>query len=138
MKLSTTKIRKGKGAEIRAIIHDNDGSKRCHTTEFIKKQGRKQPAEITKLTALWNFTANNGPPGNKEKFKYLTGSNGIYEFKTTKLRVLCFKDDGKLIICSHGFVKQTKKTPPQEIEKAEKEKRLYFEAKERGELKHEE
>ena len=46
--------------------------------------------------------------------------DGIREFKFKSIRVLYFVDDknGSLIICSHGFEKQTQKTPDHELEKA--------------------
>jgi phage-related protein len=32
--------------------------------------------------------------------------------------VLWFYDEGRLVICSHGFVKRTRKTPAAELERA--------------------
>jgi phage-related protein len=138
MKILTKIIRKGKGAVIRAIADDDGENKRCVIFEFVKEMGRKMPTELTKLSRLWSDTAQEGPPKNTEKFKPLTGSDGIYEFKTSKLRVLCFKDDGNYIICTHGFVKKSQKTPKKEITKAEDKKKDYFKAKKNGNLRHEE
>jgi phage-related protein len=67
----------------------------------------------------------------------MTGTDGIWEFRVQQAgmayRLYAFWDgEGEevtLIVCTHGLVKKTQKTPPKEIEKAERLKRLYFEAK---------
>ena len=40
-------------------------------------------------------------------------------------RILCFFDEGKLVVLANGFQKKTQKTPKQEIEKALKIKEEY-------------
>jgi len=137
MNLTTKLIRKGKGAVLRAIADTHDGRERCKTLEFVKEMGRKHPNELSKLARLWSDTAESGPPRNKEKFRKLDGSDDIWEFKTTKIRLLCFRDEGSFIICTHGFVKKTQSTPKKEIKLAETEKKKYLQAKEKGKLKHE-
>jgi len=62
-------------------------------------------------------------------FKYLKGSNGIYEIRiqvgTNIFRILCFFDNDDLIIIGNGFQKKSQKTDPVEIEKAQKIKSDY-------------
>jgi phage-related protein len=61
--------------------------------------------------------------------------NDIWEFRTEykKLqhRLLAFWDKrnykNTLVICTHGFIKKTDKVPKDEIEKAKKLMKLYFE-----------
>lgn len=69
-------------------------------------------------------------------FKYLESTNGIYEVrvKTTfkTIRILCFFDDGNLIVLGNSFVKKTQKTPKSEIQLAEKIKEDYFKEKKRN------
>lgn len=137
MNLATKLIKQGKGAIIRAIADKHDGRERCKTLEFVNDMGRKHPNELSKLARLWKDTAETGPPRNKEKFRKLDGSDDIWEFKTTKLRVLCFRDEGSFVICTHGFVKKSQSTPKKEISLAEKEKKKYLQAKKEGKLKHE-
>lgn len=57
---------------------------------------------------------------NPERFRKLGGTSGkIYEFKVhAGRRVLCFQQD-KTWYLTHGFDKQTGKTPPKEIQRAE-------------------
>lgn len=46
-------------------------------------------------------------------------------------RVIYFFYIDKTIVLTHGFTKKTQKTPPSEIERAEKYRRIYLERKER-------
>ena len=47
--------------------------------------------------------------------------NGIWELRPKDHRIFFFGWDGNKIVLLHTFRKETKKTPPQEIEKAEQE-----------------
>lgn len=64
-------------------------------------------------------------------FKHLDGTEGLYEIRVKVgsdiFRVFCFFDEGALVILLNGFQKKSQKTPRQEIEKAEKLKRQYYE-----------
>jgi hypothetical protein len=44
---------------------------------------------------------------------------------------MCFWDDGGLIVCTHGYIKDKQKAPKAESKRAERMKRDYFEAKNR-------
>jgi phage-related protein len=67
-------------------------------------------------------------------FKHLEGTEGLFEIRiklgSDIFRILCFFDEGNLIILLlNGFQKKTKKTPKNEIEKAERLKKRYYEDK---------
>jgi phage-related protein len=66
-------------------------------------------------------------------FKHITGSEGLFEVRVEVgsdiFRVFSFFDKGKLIILLNGFQKKTQKTPKNEIELAEKLKKIYFDGK---------
>ena len=72
---------------------------------------------------------------DSELFKKLEGE--IWEFRTlfnkTYFRIFAFWDKTEktetLVFATHGIIKKTGKTPPKEIEKAEKIRLLYFELK---------
>ena len=115
MALKTKVIRSGGRIDIRAIATPaTDGGKDpCPTLKFCNEIKHSDEAELSKLVRLWDDIAESGPPSNDEKFKDLTGTGGLYEMKTTKLRVLCFWDHGSLIVCTHGFVKKSRTTPKQ-------------------------
>lgn len=56
----------------------------------------------------------------------------IWQFKSGPYRIPWFYDEGKLIICSHVFVKKQKKTPKAERDRAIKAREDYLKAKESG------
>ena len=83
------------------------------------------------ISNIWKSREINDP----ELFKKLSGE--IWEFRTKyltkQIRLLAFwdKEDAidTLVIITHGIIKKTKKMPKNEIEKAEKIRRDYFESK---------
>ncbi|MDR0793187.1 MAG: type II toxin-antitoxin system RelE/ParE family toxin [Chitinophagaceae bacterium] len=66
----------------------------------------------------------------KKFFDRLTGTNGIFEirieYESNIYRVLCFFDQGNLVILLNSFQKKTQKTPSKEIALAEKLQKQYF------------
>jgi phage-related protein len=64
-------------------------------------------------------------------FKYLEGTDGLFEIKvkvgTDVYRIFCFFDHGNLIIMLNGFQKKSEKTPKNEIERANRLKKQYYE-----------
>jgi phage-related protein len=69
----------------------------------------------------------------KKFFKYLENTDGIFEVRviTTfkSIRILCFFDEGNLVVLTNCFVKKTQKTPRKEINLAEKLKKEYLNEK---------
>ncbi len=71
---------------------------------------------------------------NRELFKKLENSE-IWEFRTlynkTAYRIFAFWDkrNETLIIATHGIIKKTQKTPQQDITKAERIRKEYFNGK---------
>jgi phage-related protein len=59
--------------------------------------------------------------------------DGIYEIRVSSgnniFRIFCFFDQGQLVILLNGFQKKTQKTPANEIERAKKLKKQYYEDK---------
>jgi mRNA-degrading endonuclease RelE of RelBE toxin-antitoxin system len=137
--MKTLVIRKGERLTIRAIATPTDDPRRdrCATLAFFQEHAGLRPKEFEKLSALLNDTAKNGPPPDETKFKDLPGTDDLYEFKTSGgLRLICFKDEGSLIICTHGYLKDGQKLPKREKERAEKLKTIYFQDKKAGTLTH--
>jgi len=66
-------------------------------------------------------------------FKHLKDTDGLFEMRikvgSNIYRVFCFFDMGSLVILLNGFQKKTDKTPRNEIKKAERLKRKYYEDK---------
>ncbi len=65
--------------------------------------------------------------------KSIEGKKGLYEirieFGGDIFRIFCCFDDSSLVILFNGFQKKTQKTPKNEIEKAERLMKEYFENK---------
>jgi hypothetical protein len=115
-----------------------EGSLLCPVFAFLAQAKACEPFDLIKLSALLDTAARRGQLRNEQKFKHLTGSDQIFEFKTTRgLRLFCFFDEGAVILCTHGIIKKGRKTPPGEIAHAENWKRRYFEAKAAGQLTYE-
>jgi hypothetical protein len=138
--LKTLQIRKGAKLTIRAVAYSSDepGKRdKCPVLAFFEEQSKRDPEEFSELTALLEFSAENGPPSNDTKFKHLTGTSGLHEFKTGGgLRLFCFYDEGSLIVCTDGLLKKKQRAPKDAIKRAGKMKREYEVAKKSGELKH--
>ncbi len=66
--------------------------------------------------------------------KHLKNTSGLYEIRVQTgnniYRIFCFFDFDNLIIIGHGFQKKDRKTPKQEIERAEQIKKEYYESRE--------
>ena len=67
------------------------------------------------------------PHVSRQYFKKLEGTDGLWEVRAVfggdALRLLGFRDEGRLIILTNGFAKKTQKTPEREIALAEQRKR---------------
>ena len=66
-------------------------------------------------------------------FKTLENTDGIYEVRVItafkSIRILCFFDDGNLVVLANCFVKKTQKTPRKEIKLADRLKKEYLKDK---------
>ncbi|MBI2604965.1 MAG: type II toxin-antitoxin system RelE/ParE family toxin [Deltaproteobacteria bacterium] len=103
--------------------------------EFYVKQSGEALAEDwlesqsealqAKFAALFAWMGDQGRISNERKFKHLTDSDQIFEFKADDGRILCFFFYGKRIILTHGFRKKGDKTPKGEIARGEALKREF-------------
>ena len=98
-------------------------------TDFYKAQEEKVQEKIEYVLDLVRFERQ----VPKKFFKHLENTDGIYEVRviTTfkSIRILCFFDDGNLVVLANCFVKKTQKTPRKEIKLTEKLKREYLKDK---------
>ena len=95
--------------------------------EFYNKQNKKIQERI-----LWTIRVIRDIQLVPEKYlKHI--DDGIYEIRVSSgsniYRIFCFFDEGQLVILLNVFQKKTQKTPAQEIEKAKKLKKQYYEDK---------
>jgi phage-related protein len=98
--------------------------------DFLDDVSDKMRSKITRIIRLLAEEGRNlGGPHSE----YL--NDGILElrvrFASDISRVLYFFIDGNRVILTHGFIKKTQKTPPEEIEKAKKYRREYLARREK-------
>jgi phage-related protein len=84
------------------------------------------------MLRLLERVAEIGPPRNTDISHQL--GDGLWEFIQGRLRVLWFYDEGRIVVCSHGFVKKSQKTPRPELERAKQNRERYQWARRKGEL----
>ena len=99
---------------------------KCPVAEFIASiRVEKVKARIVKVFEMVEQLQH---PSSKH-FKRLVGPDDIWEIRAIthqqSFRFLGFYD-GKKLVLTNGFAKQTDKTPPQEIELAKRRKEMYF------------
>ena len=106
------------------------------TIEFFQK-GNSYPAdEFLKVLdvkvqarayALFVRLADHRMVRNKQKFRILEGTDGIFEFKPTdQLRILCFFTSDRRVILTNAFIKKSNKTPQEELIRAESYKKDFY------------
>jgi phage-related protein len=83
-----------------------------------------------RMLNLLSRVSTDGPP-RKVEVSHDIG-DGIWEFIQGRLRVFYFYDRDRLIICSHGLIKKTGKTPAADIGRARECRRRYFDERRKG------
>lgn len=89
----------------------------CPLHEFLATLEGKLALDGRRMLRLLDRVASEGPPRNTEISHQL--DSGIWELIQGRIRVLWFYDEGRLVICSHGFVKKNQRTPGREIDRAQ-------------------
>ena len=109
---------------IRTIVYYGD-----FFTSFYESVPEKVRAKIDYVLFLLTVTQNIP----KKYFKHVTDTNGLYEirveYESNIFRIFCCFDEGKIIVLFNGFQKKSQKTPTNEIQKAVKMMKSYFEFK---------
>ena len=97
--------------------------------DFLLGQPRKVQDKIFKIIEAIETLER--VPSNY--LKAMEATNGLYEARiqlaSNIWRVFCFFDNGKLVILLNGFQKKTQKTPKNELEKALRLMKEYYQEK---------
>ena len=121
--------------QVLAICDHRD---RCQVLDVLVRLGANSHAAARMSRLLRTHVPERGPMfSNEEQVKKLAGSQGIFEFREQpnrgpKLRILFFRDGNRVVVCTHAFQKNQKKTPRGVIEKAEAARKAYFVDKANG------
>lgn len=101
-------------------------------SDFLMKLQRDNVKLFKSMKTRFRTVANYDAYENRETFKS-TSEKGIFEFKRPGLRVYAFYDEiegsGKLILCTNGGKKNTRKDQHCDIVRAGKIRKRYFNAK---------
>ena len=100
----------------------------CLLLDFLNGLEADLANDRDKMLGVLERSAINGPDKHNTEVSRPLGF-GIYEFKRGNLRVLWFYDSGRVIVCTHGFVKKGQKTPRQQIDTAQRHMERYLTAK---------
>jgi phage-related protein len=97
--------------------------------DFLLEQPKKVQDKIFKIIEAIETLER--VPSNY--LKSMEGTNGLYEARiqlaSNIWRVFCFFDNGRLVILLNGFQKKTQKTPKNEIDKALRLMKQYYQEK---------
>ena len=98
-----------------AIAFAREKSGACPACEFF--DGLSQP-DKAKLMALFQLLGDQGKFYNTEKFGHL--GEKLYEFKSFQIRMpfAYAKNERRLILITHGFIKKKDRAPKDEITRA--------------------
>lgn len=109
---------------------DNRGA--CTLLDFLEGLDANFGKDQARMLALLERVAMGGPPHNTDISHKI--EDDIWEFIQGRLRVFYFFDEGKVVVCTHGLVKKTQKTPKNDIKIAVRVREQYFAAKRQGNL----
>lgn len=104
----------------------------CLLLEFLDGLGTDMQKDSDRMLVLLEKVALGGPLRNDKQSHKIEGD--IWEFIQGRLRVLYFYDEGRVVVCTHGFVKKTQKAPKGEIATANRVREQYLAAKRQGSL----
>jgi phage-related protein len=90
-------------------------SGRYPAADFLAACCKKWPNEASRLSAKFKRFSRHGQVLDEHSFHKL--DDDIWQFRSGIFRVLCYIEEGKVIL-THGFKKQSKKTPRRELSRA--------------------
>ena len=118
-----------------AVVQEKgNGSLACSLIDDFNDIEATYEASRNRLLEYFKHVANGGPQAlNSAQCHQVDANNKIYEFISGKLRVLFFQAaTGRMVICTHMFLKKTQKAPAREVNKAIRAKNEYERADKAG------
>lgn len=98
-----------------------DGS--CPVGDFL--DGLDEP-DRKKLDVIFERMGEHGRVPNPEKFRKITDWEGLFEFKSYQIRILCFFGRDKTVQLAHALIKKKDKHTRADLEIVEGRRRWYF------------
>lgn len=104
----------------------------CPLLDFLGGLEGSLARDARRMLALLVRVAEHGPLRNTEISHQIEAA--VWELRQGRLRVLWFYDVGRIVVCSHGFVKRTSKVPAREVDLARANRARYLRARERRQI----
>lgn len=102
----------------------------CELLKFLESLSGDQAKSGQRLVQLLELVSQRGPRELPDAISHqIDPTERIWQFTKGDLRLLWFYDDGRLVICSHAFVKKGQKTPIKQLERAIESRKRYIHAK---------
>lgn len=108
----------------------------CLLADFLDELEGDLADDGSRMVAVLEQVASDGPRRDTQVSRQI--GPGLFEFRKGRIRIAWFYDEGTLVVCTHGFIKKTPKTPPAEIRKATSIRNRYFIDKRNGNIRFEE
>lgn len=120
---------------IYAVAEERDRCVHCQLLDFLVELEADKRGSAQKLIALLDHVSNAGPQDLSDDVShYIHQAERIFQFRKGDIRAAWFYDENRIIVCTHGFLKNSRRTPKPEIRAAIAAKHAYFTAKESGTL----
>lgn len=104
----------------------------CPVDDFLSGLDANFQKDADRVRALFTHVAKQGPNLLPVEISHNIAPE-VFEFIRGRLRIAWFYGTGgKIVVCSHGFVKKGQKTPRAEIEAAQRARNSYLAAHAQG------
>ena len=118
--MKTKQCYAGAKKSIELLCDDGDSSSVEQFLDSLQAKDRR------KVDTLFELMCEKGSISNKERFKKLEGSDGVFEFKSFQIRLLCFfTPDNRIIVC-RGLMKKKDKHDKGDISFSEECRRKFI------------
>lgn len=120
-----------------AVVSDHSGGEdSCELLEFLDTLPKQYHGSRAGIFQLFDRFAEHGPKAfNDAICHYVDQEEKIWEFIKGNLRILWFyAGQDRVIVCSHGFIKRSAKTPTAEKQKAIAAKHRYYDDNDNGNI----
>lgn len=120
--------------DVAAIINEDEDC--CPLTDFLAGLESKYKGSASGMFDLFErFSQSGRDTFNDDLCHYVDKNEKIWEFIKGDIRVLWFYGQGsRIIVCSHGFLKNSRKTPKNEVNQAIAAKKEYEDAASRNKV----
>jgi hypothetical protein len=113
--------------DVTAVIVGGNNDECCPLTDFLADIGTQYPGAASGMFDLFaRFSVSGKDTFNDDLCHLVNRDEKIWQFTKGRIRVLWFYGSGnRIVVCSHGFIKQSQKTPGKEIKRVIATKKQY-------------